>query len=228
MAIGTKNVSAGGNGVAKTIGPGNHKLKINSLIAEDFKFIPGAIQIILNVETEPIEGFEGFMLDKDNESLGHYKGQIGRVKAGQYAFADGTTKSGVQIYRDDSILVFLKSICTTLGMLDWFDEQDNKHDTIEDFILAFNETAPYKDKYMDFCIAGKEYEGKTGYTNYDLYLPKSSRDGFAFAKVESGKHLLYSEALHLKKLEAKKVESFGEDTDDFAVPNKVATDFDLD
>lgn len=228
MAIGTKDVNAGGNGLPKTITPGNHKLKINSVIAEEFKFIPGALQIILNVETEPIEGFEGFLLDKDNESLGHYKGQIGRVKAGQYAFADGETKSGVKIYRDNSILVFLKSICTTLGMLDWFDAQDNKHDTIEDFILAFNDSAPYKDKFMDFCIAGKEYEGKTGYTNYDLYLPKSSRDGFAFAKLGSGKQLLYSEALHLKKLEAKKVEAFGEDGDDFAVPGKAATDFDLD
>jgi len=228
MAIGTKDVNAGGNGLPKTITPGNHKLKINSLIAEDFKFIPGALQIILNVETEPIEGFEGFMIDKDNESLGHYAGQIGRVKAGQYAFADGTTKSGVKIYRDNSILVFLKSICTTLDMLAWFDEQDNKHDTIEDFISAFNTTAPYKDKFMDFCIAGKEYEGKTGYTNYDLYLPKSSRDGFAFAKLGSGKQLLYSEALHLKKLEAKKVEAFGNDDDDFAVSSKAATDFDLD
>lgn len=228
MAIGTKDVNVGGNGLAKTITPGNHKLKINSIIAEDFKFIPGALQIILNVETEPIEGFEGFMIDKDDESKGHYAGQIGRVKAGQYAFADGTTKSGVKIYRDNSILVFLKSICTTLDMLAWFDEQDNKHDTIEDFISAFNKTAPYKDKFMDFCIAGKEYEGKTGYTNYDLYLPKSSKDGFAFAKLGSGKHLLYSEALHLKKLEAKKVEAFGNDDDDFTVSNKVATDFDLD
>ena len=228
MAIGTKDVNAGGNGLPKTITPGNHKLKINSVMAEDFKFIPGALQIILNVETEPIEGFEGFMIDKDNESLGHYAGQIGRVKAGQYAFADGTTKSGVKIYRDNSILVFLKSICTTLDMLAWFDEQDNKHDTIEDFISAFNTTAPYKDKFMDFCIAGKEYEGKTGYTNYDLYLPKSSRDGFAFAKLGSGKQLLYSEALHLKKLEAKKVEAFGNDDDDFAVSSKAATDFDLD
>jgi hypothetical protein len=183
---------------------------------------------VLNVETEPLEGFEGFMLDKENPDAGHYKGQIGRVKAGQYAFADGTTKSGVQIYRDNSILVFLKSICTTLDMLAWFDEQDNKHDTIEDFILAFNESAPFKDKFMDFCVAGKEYEGKTGYTNYDLYLPKSSKDGFAFAKLGSGKNLLYSEALHLKKLEAKKVDSFGSGEDDFAVPNKVASDFDLD
>jgi len=228
MAIGTKDVATGGNGLAKTINPGNHRLKINSIVAEEFKFIPGALQIILNVETEPIAGFEGFMIDKDNPDAGHYQGQIGRVKAGQYAFADGTTKSGIQIYRDNSILVFLKSICTTLDMLAWFDEQDNVHDTIEDFIDAFNKTAPYKDKYMDFCVAGKEYEGKSGYTNYDLYLPKSSKDGFAFAKVDSGKQLLYSEALHLKKLEAKKVESFGEGEDDFAVPNKVASDFDLD
>lgn len=228
MAIGTKDVSAGGSGLPKTITPGNHKLKINSVVAEDFKFIPGAIVLTLNVETEPIDGFEGFMLDKDNPDAGNYKGQIGRVKAGQYAFADGETKSGVKIYRDNSILVFLKSICTALDMTEWFDAQDNVHDTIEDFIDAFNKTAPFKDKYMDFCIAGKEYEGKTGYTNYDLFLPKSSKNGYAFAKLGSGKHLLYNETDHLKKLEAKKVDSFGNNDDDLAVPSKVASDFDLD
>lgn len=226
MAIGTKDVGTGGSGIPKTITPGNHKLKLNSLVGEDFKFIPGGISIVLNVETEPLEGFEGFMLDKENPDAGHYKGQIGRVKSGQYAFADGVTKSGVQISRDNSILVFIKSLCTTLDIVDWFDAQDNKHNTIEEFITAFDKTAPYQDKYLDFCIAGKEYEGKTGYTNYDLYLPKSSRDGFAYAKLGSGKQLLYSEALHLKKLEAKKVETFGED--DFEVSTKVGSDFDLD
>ena len=226
MAIGTKDVGTGGSGIPKTITPGNHKLKLNSLVGEDFKFIPGGISLVLNVETEPLEGFEGFMLDKENPDAGHYKGQIGRVKSGQYAFADGVTKSGVQISRDNSILVFIKSLCTTLDIVDWFDAQDNKHNTIEEFITAFDKTAPYQDKYLDFCIAGKEYEGKTGYTNYDLYLPKSSRDGFAYAKLGSGKHLLYSEALHLKKLEAKKVETFGED--DFEVSTKVGSDFDLD
>jgi hypothetical protein len=226
MAIGTKDVGTGGSGIPKTITPGNHKLKLNSLVGEDFKFIPGGISLILNVETEPLEGFEGFMLDKENPDAGHYKGQIGRVKSGQYAFADGVTKSGVQISRDNSILVFIKSLCTTLDIVDWFDAQDNKHNTIEEFITAFDKTAPYQDKYLDFCIAGKEYEGKTGYTNYDLYLPKSSRDGFAYAKLGSGKQLLYSEALHLKKLEAKKVEAFGED--DFEVSTKVGSDFDLD
>jgi len=226
MAIGTKDVGTSGSGIPKTISPGNHKLKLNSLVGEDFKFIPGGISIILNVETEPLEGFEGFMLDKENPDAGHYKGQIGRVKSGQYAFADGVTKSGVQISRDNSILVFIKSLCTTLDIVNWFDAQDNKHNTIEEFITAFDKTAPYQDKYLDFCIAGKEYEGKTGYTNYDLYLPKSSRDGFAYAKLGSGKQLLYSEALHLKKLEAKKVEAFGED--DFEVSTKVGSDFDLD
>ena len=226
MAIGTKDVGTGGSGIPKTITPGNHKLKLNSLVGEDFKFIPGGISLVLNVETEPLEGFEGFMLDKENPDAGHYKGQIGRVKSGQYAFADGVTKSGVQISRDNSILVFIKSLCTTLDIVDWFDAQDNKHNTIEEFITAFDKTAPYQDKYLDFCIAGKAYEGKTGYTNYDLYLPKSSRDGFAYAKLGSGKQLLYSEALHLKKLEAKKVEAFGED--DFEVSTKVGSDFDLD
>jgi hypothetical protein len=75
--------------MAKTIAPGNHVLKINSVELEDFRFIEGAKHLILHVETAPIEGFEGFLLDKDDESKGRFEGQIGRVKASQYAYADG-------------------------------------------------------------------------------------------------------------------------------------------
>jgi len=228
MAIGTKDVKGGGSSINKTIAPGNHKLKINSILAEDFKFIPGALNLLLNVETEPIDGFEGFFIDKDDESKGRYAGQIGRVKAGQYAFADGTTKSGIEIDRDNSILVFVKALCTSLDALDWFDAQDEKHDTIEEFIDAFNNDAPYKDKFLDFCIAGKEYENRAGYTAYDLHLPKSSRDGYAFSQVESGKTLLFSESIHIKKNTPKKVNSFGTDDSDDTSSKATASDFDLD
>jgi hypothetical protein len=175
MGLSTTDLGTGGNGLPKTISPGNHVLKINMIDLEDFKFIEGAKHLILHVETEPIAGFEGFALDKDNPEKGHYDGQIGRVKASQYAFADGETKTGIKIQRDRSILIFLQSLCKTLGVNDWFTEQDGKHDTIEDFIDAFNASAPIKDKYLEFCIAGREYEGKTGYTNYDMWLPKSER-----------------------------------------------------
>ncbi len=226
MALSTTDLGKeGGNGLPKTIAPGNHTLKINNIALEDFKFIDGAKHLMLNVETPAIEGFEGFMIDKDNPDLGHYAGQIGRVKASQYAFADGKTKSGVEIQRDRSILVFLQNLCKALDINDWFAAQNDKHDTIEDFIDAFNATAPFKDTYLDMCVAGKEYEGKSGYTNYDMWLPKSSREGYAFAAV-GGKVLAYDEDIHLKKLEVKPVESFGDD--DLDIPSRVSSDFTLD
>ena len=228
MALSTTDLGTGGSGLPKTITPGNHVLKINSIELEEFKFIPGAYHLMLHVETQPIEGFEGFLIDKDDESKGRHAGQIGRVKASQYAFADGETKSGVKIQRDRSILIFLQNLCKSLGVNDWFVAQDNRHDTIEDFIKAFAKDAPFTDKFMEFCIAGKEYESKTGYTNYDMWLPKSEGNKYAYGEIESNKVLKYDEAKHLKKLEVKDVKSFGEDDDDLSVPSRTSSDFNLD
>lgn len=228
MALSTEDLGTGGSGLPKTISPGNKVLKINNVELEDFKFIQGAKHLILHVETEPIEGFEGFALDKDNPERGHFAGQIGRVKASQYAFADGETKSGVKIQRDRSILIFLQNLCKTMGINDWMQAQHNKHETIEDFVEAFNKTAPIKDKYLEFCIAGKEYMGKTGYTNYDMWLPKAEKGKYAFGEVEEGKVIIYDESVHLKKLENNNVASFGDDDTDFSSPSKPSTDFSLD
>lgn len=227
MGLSTTDLGNGGSGLPKTIAPGNHILKINSVSLEDFQFIDNAKHLILNVETEPIDGFEGFMLDKDNPEAGHYAGQIGRVKASQYAFADGETKSGIKIQRDRSIMIFMQNLCKTLGINDWFISQDNVHDTIEELITAFNKTAPFKDIYLEFCIAGKEYVGKTGYTNYDMYLPKADKGKYAFSEVEDGRVLIYNEALHLKKAETKEVKNFGDD-DDLSMTPRTSSDFSLD
>jgi len=228
MALSTEDLGGGSSSLPKTINPGNKVLKINSLELEDFKFISGAYHLILHVETEPIDGFEGFAIDKDNPEKGHYAGQIGRVKASQYAFADGETKSGIKIQRDRSILIFLQNFCKTLGINEWMQAQHNKHETIEDFIAAFNKTAPFKDKYLEFCIAGKEYVGKTGYTNYDMWLPKAENGKYAFGEVEEGKVIRYDEQKHLKKLDVKPVDKFGDDEDDFSTPSKKSSDFSLD
>lgn len=229
MGLSTKDLasSGGGSGMAKTIAPGNHILKINSIELEDFRFIEGAKHLILHVETEPIEGFEGFMINKEHPELGVYAGQIGKVKASQYAFADGETKSGVKIQRDRSIMIFLGNLAKTMGFNDWFLEQDDKFDTIESFVENFNKNAPYKGILLDFCIGGKEYEGKSGYTNYDMYLPKSEKGKYSITMKGDGKVIPYVESTHLKKIEVKNVESFGTDTNDLSIP-KASTDFSLD
>jgi len=224
MALSTEGLTTGGSGLPKTISPGNNILKINSVTLDEFKFIDNAYHLMLHVETKPIDGFEGFNKSKDNPDAGKYDGQIGRVKASQYAFADGETKSGIKIQRDRSILIFLQNLCKSLGINEWMTEQNNQHETIEDFVKAFSDTAPYKDKYLEFCVAGKEYVGKTGYTNYDMWLPKANKGRYAYGDVENGKVLIYDEKTHLKKLENKPVESFGDD--DFT--KKPSSDFSLD
>jgi hypothetical protein len=230
MGLSTKDLvnENSGGGIAKTIAPGNHRLKINSIVLEDFQFIVGAKHLMLNVETEPIEGFEGFYIDKDDESKGRYEGQIGRVKASQYAYADGQTKSGIKIQRDRSLMMFLANLSKATGIMKWFEEQDNKFNTIEDFVKNFSDNAPLKDKYLDFCVAGKEYENKSGYTAYDLWLPKAENNKYAYGEEGSDRVLKYDEVKHLKKLEVKPVENFGDDDDDFPTPGKISSDFNLD
>jgi hypothetical protein len=224
MGLSTTDLG-GGSSLAKTIAPGNHVLKVNNIELEDFRFIDGAKHLILHVETEPIEGFEGFLLDKDDESKGRYTGQIGRVKASQYAFADGETKSGIKIQRDRSVLIFLQTLSKALGVNDWFAEQDGKHETIEDFVDAFNIQAPIKDKYLRMCVAGKEYLNKAGYTTYDMWLPKADNKKYALTELNSDKVITFDETKHLKKLEVKDVNNFG--NDDFTSPD-ISSDFSLD
>jgi len=227
MALSTTDLGTGGSGLPKTIIPSNHVLKINSIELEEFKFIPGAYHLMLHVETEPIEGFEGFLIDKDDESKGRYEGQIGRVKASQYAFADGETKTGIKIQRDRSILIFLRTLAHTLELDSWFVEQNDKHDTIEDFVHAFNKSAEFRGKFLEFCIAGKEYESKSGYTNYDMWLPKAEGKKYAFGAIEEGAVITFDETKHVKKMEIKDVKSFGDDNG-FDVSSKTSSDFSLD
>jgi hypothetical protein len=223
MGLSTTDLGTGGGGQPKTISPGNHLLKINSIDLEDFKFIDNAKHLMLHVETEPIEGFTGFMIDKDDESKGHYAGQIGRVKASQYAYADGETKSGIKIQRDRSILMFLQGLSKAFEFYDWFINEDGKHATIEKFVDALNKAKPFEGKYIDFCVAGKEYEGKTGYINFDMWLPKAENKKYAFGDNV----MAYDETKHLKKIEIKEVKGFGDD-DDFTKPTKGSSDFSLD
>jgi hypothetical protein len=82
---------------------------------------------------------------------------------------------------------------------------------------------------MKWCIAGKEYMGKTGYVNFDMFLPKSETGKFSFGTVADGKILEYNEAKHLKKLVVAEKKEFGTDAaDDFSSAPNVSTDFSLD
>lgn len=222
-------IAAGSSGPSKTITPGRVTAKINSVILEENRFKPGSYHLILNLETEDMgSDFEGFLINKDNPELGRHKGQVGRVKTSEWAYADGETKSGTQVSRDMDILRAIKTMCTEMGILEWYDAQDEKHETIEELVAAFNSDAPFKDRWMDYCIAGREYMSKQGYLKYDLYLPKFSKGTAPYATLDNESKLIqFDPAVHIKKTEVKPVESFGDDDSSEPKAKKINSDFEL-
>jgi hypothetical protein len=214
--ISTKNIpTGGGGGVPKVIQPGNVIAKILGVELEPFKFKEGAEFLVLMLETEPIGGdFDGFAVDKDDPTGPKHKGQIARVKTNEYAYADSTTKTGINISKETEIVKILKNLCVALDCVSWLEEQDGKHATVKSLVEAFNIDQPFKDIYLNWCIAGKEYQGKTGYTNYDTFLPKFSKTGVPFEAVgvKASKLIAYNPTEHIRKKKTENVSSFSGDT----------------
>jgi len=222
MGLSTKNVKTGGGGMPKTIQPGNTKAKILGIKLDQPHFLvkDNAYFVVLELETpKPDPSFEGFFIDKDDQSLGRHEGQVGRVKASRWSYQDTTTKSGIEINRDQEIMKFVKNICNVGGTAceKWWKEVDEVHLTIEPFIEAFNEAKPWGDQVFNWCIAGREYEKDNGYTAYDLHLPKFSKDGVPFEGSEAklSRVIKFDDDEHLQRVEAKPVDKFSaEDNSD--------------
>jgi len=219
--LSTKNIpTSTGRGTPK-IQPGTQIVTILSVGLEPFTFVPGGYHIVLNVEGPDLgAGFEGFNIDKNDPSKGKHKGQVGKVKANQYAYADKDikTKKGeaLKIERNIEMMKFLGELCTALGHGTWLDKQDGKHDTIEELFQHFNSDKVFANKPLRVCIAGKEYVNGQGYTNYDLNLPKSTSKGVAIelASVpeEKSRVIKFNEKLHItKKTAAASVTKFGDE-----------------
>jgi len=208
--LSTKDVKIGGD-VPKTLQPGNAKAKIYSVELTTVPYKEGAYHLVMHLEGPDMGGdFKGFMIEKDNEALGSYQGQIGRVKADKWPFSDGKTKGGTVIHRDVSIVRFIKNLCAQGGWMEWCDAQDNKHETIEAFVKALNDEKPFKDKFLNWCLAAVEYQGKGGYTKHDLYLPRFSGTKVPLETPEAKPSQLikYVESQHLERKESKAVPSF--------------------
>jgi len=219
--INTKDVPMGGGTTPKSLQPGNVNIKINKLYLEKFPFGENAYHIALDCEGPALGGdFEGFFINKDNENEGRYKGQVGRVKSSQWAYQDKVLPNMI-IDRDVEITKFLKNLAIATDCLEWYEAQDGKHETIESLVEKMNEDAPFKNKFITACLAGREYENKAGYTSYDLFFPKYSKSGIPFensANESTGKVYRFNANDHIIKRKVKEVEDFEPaTTDDFEV-----------
>ena len=207
--LSTKKIETKEEGsILKNLRPGNEKCIINSVELKDSRFNAGELELILNLEGPDLgKEFVGFQIDREDPSKGNHKGQTARVKASYWAFKDSTTKKGIEIKRDEEIMKFVKQLCDSLDITKWFVDQDEKHDTIQQFVEAFNTEKPFANKPMNYCICGKEYINKKGYKDYELYLPKFSSAGKPFHK-DAAKVVIFNVDDHIIKAKEKPVSSF--------------------
>lgn len=200
MSLSTKTVQISAAKTSPLVKPGNHVLKINKISLEKPLYQHDGLQyfLVLDVETQPVND-PNFTAFKDANGQ-PYAGQIGKVKYNRYAFKDATLTNGTVITLVGTVMESIVRLATAMGQRDVVDNIEEN--TIEDLVKSVS-AALCPTAYMSFCVAGKEYENKQGYTNYDLFLPKGSKDGYAFGPVNSDKVAIFNEAEHIIKNERK-------------------------
>ena len=202
--LNTKDMSAASGKAKPVIGVGNHKVKINNITFSQTPYDKDSYNIILNVESEPVKGeFQGFLVDTNKPDGERYKGQVGRVRVSPFSFKDTTLPSGREISRDTEVLKSMIFLSEVLGKREDLDMIEAE--TIEEFMVSVN-TVLSGDTYINTCLAGREWENKEGYINYDLFLPRLSKDGIPAEAldVENSRLFQFSKEDHVRELQKKK------------------------
>ena len=198
--LSTKDMSAGSGKARPVISVGNQKVKINSITFDQTPYDKEAYNVVLHVESEPVGGeFEGFLVDPNNPNGARYKGQVGRVRLSPYPFKDATLPSGREVSRDTEVLRAMIYLSEVLGKRDALDSIEAN--TIEEFMDSADKVLS-GDTFINACIGGREWENKEGYVNYDLFLPRNSRDGVALEALdtENSRLFKFSKEEHVREL----------------------------
>jgi len=220
--LSTKDMNAGSGKARPVINVGNQKVKINSITFDQTPYDREAYNVVLHVESEPVGGeFEGFLVDSNNPNGARYKGQVGRVRLSPYPFKDATLPSGREVSRDTEVLRAMIYLSEVLGKRDELDSIEAN--TIEEFMDSADKVLS-GDTFINACIGGREWENKEGYINYDLFLPRNSKDGVALEALdtENSRLFKFSKEEHVREL--KKTQS----TSSFEpASSNAGNDFDL-
>ena len=171
--LSTKDMSAGSGGIKPVMDPGNQKVKINSITFDQTPYDSEAYNIVLHVESEPIEGeFQGFAKDMNNPNSERYAGQVGRVRFSPYPYKDTVLQNGNEINRDTEVLKAMVFLAEVVGKRNELDAIEAN--TIEDFMAKASNVCS-NTGYINACLGSREWENKDGYINNDLFLPKRTR-----------------------------------------------------
>lgn len=210
MGISTSNIPTTPTGgfVQKGLKPGNVKCALRSVKLEKQEFVKerDEYMLMLQLETEPIPNFTGFDIVFGDPTKGQYKGQTGRVKASSFNYYDGVNTFNYPVTVEESMLGFLKELCTELGCANWLDAQNNKHETIQQFVEAFDKEKPFANIFINYCIGGRCYQNAKGYDAYDLNLVRGG-DGFKGFCGDAALVVKFDATKHIRKQKPKELEN---------------------
>tara|TARA_B100000497_G_C7677321_1_gene409284 strand:+ start:136 stop:810 length:675 start_codon:yes stop_codon:yes gene_type:complete len=223
--LSTSGMKAGSGKEKPVIGPGNQVVKINSITFDVTPYAADAYNIILHVESEPMEGdFQGFLVDPNDPNSSRYAGQVGRVRFSQYAYKDAILPNGNEISRDTEVMKAMIFLSEQIGKRTELDAiQAN---TIEEFMTKCNSVLSGP-TFLNVCLGTREWENKEGYINDDLYLPKLSKAGIPLEAlgVENSRLITYNinDKNHYRPVVKKDVPT----TNAFEPAQAAGDDFDL-
>lgn len=224
------NPNAGSN-VPKILNPGTHYCRIADLKFDAPPYDPAAYFLVLTLEgVDRGDDFAGIAKDKQNPSLGNYRGQIANVRSGRYPFST-YTYDGRVIQRDEQIFRWVNNLAKQMGVLDRMNAEGVQAETIEEYVDAVRSYLVNEELWGHFTLAGQEYFTE-GYDkpNYRMFFPKQEGKNFPYAALEGPdgqpvNFLTFDKAKHIivKKEEGEAVASFGGQTNDmFNLPGATA------
>lgn len=170
-----KATEASTGGSSKIIQPGGRLCRIVDVTIETPPYDANNRQIILTLEGVDMgDGFEGVDVDKENPSLGKYRGQVAKVKHDMYDIKDFEWQ-GDTIAKETQIFNWFNRLARKLGVLSEMNSNNVSGETIEEYIDNAKKYLISPDRWALFTIAGKEYYTE-GYDkpNYRLFLASKS------------------------------------------------------
>jgi len=173
--------------------------------------------ITVSLEGPPLENFEGFFIDKNDESKGRHRGQVATVQT-EYAFKDYTFKD--KLYeRDQQIFKWLNDFAIDLGQWDKIKGNLENVNSIEEYFNGIKKYLIGKKGF--FTIAGKEYKKEGNeFINHRLFFPKRTAKASPYVGAASqhdpypGNLVVFDPNVHIKKLVNKDNEDLLNETKD--------------
>ena len=193
-----------GSGVPKVIQPGNVVARLLDIMLEVPPYDSAAYNMVLTIEsTAPSVGFEGLPINKDAPEMGNYEGQVARVQTQQYSYSDYTNKEGKTTTKEDMIFRWLWNFAKEIGVSKDLIANNVEGSTIAEYVENAKKYLISKERWIHWCIGGSEYENKSGYTQYRLFVVKPEKSKLGYQLEVPGekpsKLVDFNEATHIKK-----------------------------